>query len=276
MNPTVVEHIEVLVNGHHVMLRAGGLAGLELKQEAVAQGAELQLGFDMWGYWGNRWVAVYDANVIDMRHGQEFLAVTTDDHGPPLPGPAAEHPDPPASGWRLVLPPPLWADLSGHLLADGGEHAAVLLADWSRDPRGLRLQGRTLIAADDDADYLQGSTGYRSLTSEFIRDAALRSRDQRCAYLAVHNHQDAGPASFSHVELAGHERGYPALRRITGQPVGAFVLTTRTAAGDLWLPDGTRESAAFRLVRQVEHDPSHPSLTMFPLVERCADPSRAQ
>jgi hypothetical protein len=58
----------------------------------------------------------------------------------------------------------------------------------------------------------------------------------------VHNHQNAGPASFSHIDLASHERGYPALHRITGQPVGALVLTTQAATGDLWLPDGTRDA----------------------------------
>jgi len=142
-----------------------------------------------------------------------------------------------------VLPPRLWAELSRHLLRDGGEHAAVLLADHPHGPTGRRLLGRALIPAVDDLDYVEGSTGYRSLAPEFIRDAAVRARDERLAYLAVHNHlSDRGPAGFSHVELGSHERGYPALRQITGQLVAALVLAPHTAVGDLWLPDGTRHT----------------------------------
>ncbi|WP_374117055.1 ThiF family adenylyltransferase [Streptomyces sp. MNU76] len=37
-----------------------------------------------------------------------------------------------------------------------------------------------------------------------------------------------------------HERGYAPLRQISGQAVGGLVLTPHAAAGDLWLPDGSR------------------------------------
>lgn len=42
----------------------------------------------------------------------------------------------------------------------------------------------------------------------------------------------------------GHRRGYPTLLSLTGLPVGALVLADRAAAGDIWLPDGTRQSLA--------------------------------
>jgi hypothetical protein len=51
-------------------------------------------------------------------------------------------------------------------------------------------------------------------------------------------HDDVG---FSEIDLASHERGYPALRKITGQVVGGLVFTPQAAAGDLWLPDGSRD-----------------------------------
>jgi len=209
----------------------------------VAQGAELQLGIDLWIRRGEHCTAVYDEDVIEVWDGQEYLAVTTDDHGWPLPGLATEPAaPPPVEGWSLELPPRLWADLSGHLFADRCEHAAALLAERTHGPRGTRLLGRELIPATDDTDYIEGSTGYRSLTSKFIRDAVLHARHERLAYLAVHNHSDAALARFSHIDLASHERGYPALHQITGQPVGALVLTRRAATGNLWLPDGTQDT----------------------------------
>jgi ThiF family len=152
--------------------------------------------------------------------------------------------NPPADGWSLTLPPRLWAELSRHMLADGDEHGAVILADRAHGPRGPRLLGRELIPAEDGLDYVKGSAGYRRLSARFVRDAVVRARDERLAYLAVHNHGGTTVVRFSRVDLASHERGYPALRQITGQIVGALVLTPQAAAGDLWLPDGTREPLA--------------------------------
>lgn len=152
--------------------------------------------------------------------------------------------DPPADGWSLVVAPQLWMRLSRHLFTDGGDHAAVILADRVAGPRGPRLLARELIPAVDDADYCEGSEGYWSLSSAFIREAVVRARDEQLAYLAIHSHRGTTTVSFSRIDLASHERGYPTLRQITGQLIGALVLTPIAAAGDLWLPDGTRASLA--------------------------------
>ncbi len=148
---------------------------------------------------------------------------------------------PPSPGWSLTLPPRLWAELQGHLFRpDDDEHGAVILADRAEGPRGPRLLARELILAVDGIDYVEGTTGYRALKAEFVRDVALRARDEKLAYLPVHNHFGTTTVEFSRVDLASHERGYPALRKITGQVVGGLVFTPQAAAGDLWLPDGTR------------------------------------
>jgi molybdopterin/thiamine biosynthesis adenylyltransferase len=153
--------------------------------------------------------------------------------------------NPPADGWSLTLPPQLWTDLSGHLFpGDHDEHGAVILAGRADGPRGQRLLGRELVLAVDGQDYVKSTTGYRALTPVFIRDAAVRARDQQLAYLAVHNHGGTNYVSFSPIDLASHERGYPALCQITGQLVGAAVFTPHAAAGDLWLPDRTRAPLA--------------------------------
>ncbi|WP_217369067.1 ThiF family adenylyltransferase [Nonomuraea antri] len=83
------------------------------------------------------------------------------------------------------------------------------------------------------------------LTAAFVREAALYCRDERLAYLSVHCHGGTRSVSFSSTDLRSHERGYPALRDILrGQPVGALVFAQQAVAGDLWLPDGTRQDLA--------------------------------
>ncbi|WP_309236681.1 ThiF family adenylyltransferase [Micromonospora sp. S-DT3-3-22] len=158
----------------------------------------------------------------------------------------ARHPvNPPADGWSLTMPARLWADLSKHLFrGDRDEHGAVILAGRAEGPRGPRLLARELILANDRVDYVPGETGYRALAPSFVRDAAVRAREKGLAYLAIHNHLGGATVGFSRIDLASHERGYPALRQITGQVVGGLVLTAQAAAGDLWLPDGSRVDLA--------------------------------
>ena len=79
------------------------------------------------------------------------------------------------------------------------------------------------------------------LTPAFVRERIVECRDERLAYLAVHCHSGRDSVEFSSVDLASHDRGYPALSDITGgQVVGALVFATNAVAGDLWLPSGGR------------------------------------
>lgn len=82
------------------------------------------------------------------------------------------------------------------------------------------------------------------MSATFVRDAALRARDEHSACIPVHNHGGTTTVAFSPTDLASHERGYPALCQLTGTPVCALVLTEQAAAGDFWLPDGTRSHLA--------------------------------
>ncbi len=152
--------------------------------------------------------------------------------------------NPPARGWSLTLRPRDWARLEQHLFDAGGEHGAVVLARVVEGGRGGRLLGARVLLARDGIDYVPGTYGHRALTPEFVRDAALLARRDGLAYVAFHNHGGSVEVGFSSVDLASHERGYPAIRRITGQLVGAVVCTPYAAAGDLWLPDGTRRPLA--------------------------------
>ncbi|MFJ8138912.1 ThiF family adenylyltransferase [Streptomyces sp. NPDC096013] len=157
--------------------------------------------------------------------------------------------NPPAAGLSLTIPPRLWADLSQHLFQDdGGEHGAVLLAGRADGPRGPRLLARDLIIAAEGTDYVPGEYGHRALAPAFVRDAIVRARDEKLAYLAVHAHPGLNRVGFSRIDLASHERGYPALQQISGQIVGGLVLTPHAAAGDLWLSEGDRVPLAEAVV----------------------------
>ncbi|MCA8979871.1 MAG: hypothetical protein KDC14_07585, partial [Planctomycetes bacterium] len=142
----------------------------------------------------------------------------------------------------LVLPGALWERLRDHLFSgDGDEHGAVIAAGIADSGRAIRLLARDVFLAEDGTDYVAGQRGYRMLTADFVRDNALYCRDERLAYLAVHNHFGRGWVSFSDTDLASHERGYPALRDILGGPVvGGLVFAEGAVAGDLWFASGRR------------------------------------
>lgn len=144
--------------------------------------------------------------------------------------------------YDLTLPPSIAGELLTHLFpGDGDEHGAVIAAGVARSGDRIRLLARHAFLAVDGVDYVPGRHGYRMLTADFVRDQALFCRDERLAYLAVHNHGGRDSVEFSPADMASHERGYPALSAITrGQIVGGLVFAINAVAGDLWLPGGGR------------------------------------
>lgn len=165
--------------------------------------------------------------------------------------------------WYLVMPEDMYDRLQTHLFpGDGDEHGAVIEAGIARTSDGrIRLLARTLHLAQDGVDYVPGKRGYRMLKANFIRDRILECRDERLAYLAIHNHGGTTSVGFSSDDFDSHERGYPALRDIArGMPVGALVFAREAVAGDIWLPDGSRvvlDSAAIigRRLRRIASAP---------------------
>ena len=126
---------------------------------------------------------------------------------------------------------------------DGDEHGAVLLAGLWVSTGQIVLYVREVHLAEEGTDYVEGKIGYRALIPKFIHRLITRARDERLVYLAVHNHGSDREVGFSSIDLASHERGYPALLQIArGMPVGALVLGRRSIQADLWMPDGSRRS----------------------------------
>jgi hypothetical protein len=77
------------------------------------------------------------------------------------------------------------------------------------------------------------------LPAAYVTERVRACRDDGLVYLAVHNHGGRGSVAFSDVDLATHERGFPALLDICGgRPVGALVFADGAVAGDIWTPQG--------------------------------------
>ena len=141
--------------------------------------------------------------------------------------------------------------LMAHLFpGDNDEHGAILHAGVVRSGSSLRLLIQNVQPAEFGTDYVAGQYGYRALTPTFIHREIIRCRDSGLAYLAVHNHRSDRHVDFSRIDLASHERGYPALLDIgLGIPVGALVYGHRSVAADIWMPDGTRRSlSTYRVI----------------------------
>ena len=126
---------------------------------------------------------------------------------------------------------------------DNDEHGAVLSAGIVETALGLRLLVNQVTPAVDGVDYVGGEHGYRALKPTFIHRQIVRCRDQRLAYLAVHNHDCDYEVGFSRIDIESHERGYPALRDIgRGVPVGALDYGRSAVEADVWLADGRRRT----------------------------------
>ena len=133
-------------------------------------------------------------------------------------------------------------ELNAHLFpGDRDEHGAVLLAGIAETHDGPVFLVREVHRASEGVDYVEGTYGYRALAPQFIHRMITRARDQRLAYLAVHNHDSDDRVRFSGIDMESHERGYPALLQISrGMPVGALVFGRRSIEADVWLADHRR------------------------------------
>jgi ThiF family len=134
--------------------------------------------------------------------------------------------------------------LHAHLFpGDHDEHGAVLLAGITEKHGMPSFLVREMHLATEGIDYVEGKVGYRALNPSFIHKMITRARDQKLAYLAVHNHPSDRCVGFSRIDMDSHELGYPALLQIArGMPVGALVFGERSIQSDVWLKDGSRLS----------------------------------
>lgn len=93
--------------------------------------------------------------------------------------------NPPAPGWTVVVRPRDWMTLSEHLFTGWGEHGAALLAEYTDGPRGPRFLVRHVMLAAEGVEYVPGTTGFRALTAEFVRDCVSQAHNQGLVYMGL-------------------------------------------------------------------------------------------
>jgi hypothetical protein len=72
--------IRVTVNNQPVDLPDREVTGLEVKEDAIGQGVQIQLNFPLSVKHGDRYVPVGDDEAIRPHEGEKFLAVAPDDN----------------------------------------------------------------------------------------------------------------------------------------------------------------------------------------------------
>ncbi len=81
------------------------------------------------------------------------------------------------------------------------------------------MLGRELILASNGQSYVEGTTGYRALALEFIRDVVMLARNEQLAYLAIHNHAGTNTS---------------ASRRSTWRATSAGIQRSARSPANLW------------------------------------------
>ena len=176
--------------------------------------------------------------------------------------------------WTLTIDEEMYERLMAHLFpGDDDEHGAVILAGVARTARGTRLLARDLFLARDGFDFVPGKRAYRMLRAAFVRDRILQCAAERLAFIGIHNHSGRDEVGFSSPDMASHERGYPALLGISGQPVVGLVLAKNAMAGDVWTPDLSRRTIAQtvvlgRNIRRIHPSPPRPPRKAGPQYDR--------
>ncbi len=136
------------------------------------------------------------------------------------------------------------------------EHAGALLCGWHERAGRVVLTARQFIPARDGVDFTTTTESRGRLQPLFIEDALSQAKDSRLAYVAIHNHFATDSVTFSVVDMASHEYGYPTLSRLNrGQPVGAAVFGTNSVEVDIWMPDGSRHQ--LETARVMDHSIRH-------------------
>ncbi|MDR6395901.1 ThiF family adenylyltransferase [Herbaspirillum seropedicae] len=142
---------------------------------------------------------------------------------------------------RLFFPEAIYTSVFHHLFSTRRENAGVLLCGWHTDGETVTLVVKEFRAARHGIDYTTSPKGYGRLEPLFIDEALRAAKLQGLAYVAIHNHFAGDWVSFSDVDLASHEYGYPTLLHLNRPlPVGAAVFGTNSIEVDMWMPDGRR------------------------------------
>lgn len=136
------------------------------------------------------------------------------------------------SGIHLRAREALWDSLEAHLLGDGVEQVAFLLADLSGgDSRDLDLREIAPVASEDFT--YQGA--FHVNLGDAVRPRMIKwAWDRGSCLVEAHSHLE-GPAAFSPTDLAGLEEFVPHMWWRLRRPYAALVLAPDSFDGLAWV-----------------------------------------
>jgi hypothetical protein len=149
--------------------------------------------------------------------------------------------------WSISIRDEEYTSLQAHLFpGDCDEHAAFLFAGVHRASRDRLLVRR--VVPVPDADFGPSQRGaYRAISARAVARAARKCDEEGLCLLWTHSHPGSDTiAGFSRDDRESHERAHPSLIDMThGRPVGSVVFGEESAAGEVWLADGTISETEF-------------------------------
>lgn len=171
-----------------------------------------------------------------------------------------------------------WDLLSGHVLADGDEHAALLVCGVASSADRLTFLVRDVIRLGDE-DYLDRGAMHLSIAPITIARAAKQARTEQSTLVLVHSHPLPGAVQASRIDLATEtDLCGRVLTGRTGLPTAALIIGPDGLDGRMWTTSGVSPLRAVEIVGQsIEVLP----VSSFPLATpqhapRSADPSTAR
>src|SRR6266545_227132 len=142
-----------------------------------------------------------------------------------------------------------WAQLRGHLLADGSEHAAALVCGTLTSPEATVLTTRRVIPLDAD-DLLHSSPLHLSISPVALARVAKEARAQAGTVVLCHSHPWPGRVRPSPLDLKTETDlcGRALAGRLLPRPVGALVLGPDAFSARIWQDGRATEIDRLRIV----------------------------
>jgi molybdopterin/thiamine biosynthesis adenylyltransferase len=141
-----------------------------------------------------------------------------------------------------------WNELTGHLLSDGDEHAALLFCGWSlTSPRTMLLTRTVQILGSDD--FLSAGALHLSIAPTTLARAAKTAAADGTTLVLCHSHPWPGDTRPSVLDLNTENElcGRVLHGRLKGAPSGALVLGTEDVSARVWL-NGEAQRMQVRII----------------------------
>jgi molybdopterin/thiamine biosynthesis adenylyltransferase len=131
-----------------------------------------------------------------------------------------------------------WTRLTDHVLADGDEHAAILLCGVARHGQRLTYLVREVILLMD-GDYVRRGRAHLSIAPVTLARAAKRARLSQAALVLVHSHPFPGRVRASGIDLRTElDLCRRVLTERTGMPAAALVIGPDGVDARTWTSAG--------------------------------------